>query len=58
MDQEENAIRSGSAAVFFFVPLACFGALLTALLPLFIHWSVATRLTSPSWLRCNALTRA
>jgi hypothetical protein len=37
MDQDENAIRSGSAAVFFFVPLACFGALLSALLPLFIH---------------------
>jgi hypothetical protein len=37
MDQDENAIRSGSAAVFFFVPLACFGALLSAVLPLFIY---------------------
>jgi hypothetical protein len=37
MDRNENAIRSGSAAIFFFVPLACVSALASALLPLLIR---------------------
>jgi len=37
MERDDNAIRSGSAAIFFFVPLACVGALVSALLPFFIH---------------------
>jgi hypothetical protein len=37
MDRDQNAIRSGGAAIFFFVPLACFSALLSALLPFFIR---------------------
>jgi len=36
MDRDESALRSSSAAIYFFVPLACVFALASALLPFFI----------------------
>jgi hypothetical protein len=36
MDRDQSALRSSGAAIFFFVPLACVCALVSALLPFFI----------------------
>jgi hypothetical protein len=36
MDRDQNALRSSSAAILVFVPLACALALVSALLPFFI----------------------